>query len=194
MQAFADAVMALADAQGFVLRCEQGRILRGWALAMQGDAAESMAQVRQGLEVHQKAGLRLGQPYYLSLLAEAYGQAWQPEAGLQVLYEALMLVAETEERWWEAELIRLKGALLLQLAIPDAHQAEPCFQQALAVARGQQARSLELRAAMSLSRLWQQQGKEEAARDLLAPIYGWFSEGFATPDLQGAKALLAELT
>jgi predicted ATPase len=161
---------------------------------MQGDAAEGVVQVRQGLAVYQKNGSRLAQPYYLALLAEAYGQAGKPEAGLTVLVEALMLVSETEERWWEAEVYRLKGTLLLQLPSPDVHQAEACFQQACNVARGQQAKALELRATLSLSRLWQQQGKREAARDLLAHLYGWFTEGFDTPDLQEAKALLAELS
>jgi predicted ATPase len=162
----ADALMALAIDQGFVLRLEQGRILRGWALAMQGDVAEGVAQLRQGLAAHQDIGPKVGQPYRLSLLAEA-----------------LTLVAATEERWWEAELHRLKGALLLQLALPEVSQAEACCQQALDVARRQQAKALELRAALSLSRLWQQQGQRAAARDLLVPIYGWFTEGFDTADL-----------
>jgi predicted ATPase len=105
----------------------------------------------------------------------------------------LTLVVETEERWWEADLHRLKGALLLQLSNPDVAQAEACFQQAIAIARPQQAKALELRAALNLSRLWQQQGQRAAARDLLVPIYGWFTEGFDTPDLQEAKALLEEL-
>jgi predicted ATPase/DNA-binding winged helix-turn-helix (wHTH) protein len=189
----ADALMAFATAQGLVHRVEHGRILRGWALAMQGDAAAGVPQIRQGLTAHQDIGQRLGQPYHLSLLAEAYGQAGQPEAGLQVLAEALTLVAATEERWWEAEVYRLKGAMLLHLPIPEIHQAEACFQQALDVARGQQAKALELRAARSLSRLWQGQGKRAAARQLLAEAYGWFTEGFETPDLQEAKALLEEL-
>jgi predicted ATPase len=190
----ADALMALAHEQGFVFRLEQGRILRGWALAMQGAAAAGVAQIRQGLAAHERAGLpQLGRPSILALLAEAYGQAGRPEVGLRVLAEALTLVATTEARWWEAELHRLKGALLLELPNPDVHQAETCFQQALAVARGQQAKSLELRAAMSLSRLWQQQGQREAARELLASIYGWFTEGIDTADLQEAKALLEEL-
>jgi predicted ATPase len=127
------------------------------------------------------------------LLAEAYGQAGQPEAGLAVLTDACTLVAATEERWWEAELSRLQGALLLHLSRPDVPQAEACFQQALEVARRQQARALELRAALSLSRLRQQQNQRQAARELLAPIYGWFTEGFDTSDLQDAKALLGEL-
>jgi predicted ATPase len=194
-QAHANALMGLALEQGFALRSEQGRILRGWARAMQGDASEGIAQISQGLEAHQRlGGPALGRPFVLALLAEAYGQARRPEAGLQVLAEALTRVEATEERWWEAELYRLKGALLLQLPNPDVHQAEACFQQALSVARGQQAKALELRAALNLSRLWQRQGKHDGARELLAPIYGWFTEGFDTPDLQAAKALLAELS
>ena len=192
-QAHADALMALATAQGLVHRVAHGRILRGWALAMQGDAATGVAHIQQGLEAVQGTGLKLYRPYLLALLAEAYGQAGQPEAGLTVLAEALTLVAATEERWWEAEVYRLQGALLLQLPRPDVGQAEACFQQALDVARRQQAKALELRAALSLSRLWQQQGKRAEARQLLAPIYGWFTEGFDTADLQEAKALLEAL-
>jgi predicted ATPase len=126
-------------------------------------------------------------------LAEASGQAGQPEAGLTALAEAGTLVEATDERWWEAEVYRLQGALLLQLPLPDVGQAEACFQQALDVARRQQAKALELHAALSLARLWQDQGKRAAARQLLAEIYGWFTEGFDTPDLQETKALLNEL-
>jgi predicted ATPase len=192
-RAHADAAMTLAAAQGTALRVEQGRLLRGWALAMWGDAAGGMAQIRQGLAAIQGEGIELMRPYGLSLLAEAYGQALQAEAGLHCLAEALTLAAATEERWWEAELHRLKGALLLQLASADVGQAEACFQQALEVARGQQAKALELRAASSLSQLWQQQDKRETACALLEPICGWFTEGFTTPDLQEATALLEEL-
>jgi len=144
----------------------------------------------------------------LGLLAEAYGCVGQTEAGLTVLADALAGVARTGERLWEAELYRLKGELLLQpgdqglesgvltadagLQTRDA-EAEACFRQALDIARRQQAKSLELRAAMSLSRLWQHQGKRAAAYELLAPVYGWFTEGFDTADLQEAKALLDEL-
>jgi predicted ATPase len=124
------------------------------------------------------------------LLAEAYGWAGQPMAGLQILAEAVTLMAATEMWWSEAEMSRLQGELRLQLASPNVPQAEICFQQALAAARRQQAKSLELRAALSLSRLWLQQGQRQAARELLAPIYGWFTEGFDTSDLQEAKALL----
>jgi tetratricopeptide (TPR) repeat protein len=192
-QVYTEALMALATAQGFEHRVAQGRIMRGWVLAMQGDAAAGVAHIRQGLGAVQTIGQKLYHPYHLALLAEAYGQAGQPEAGLTCLAEALTLVEATEERWWEAELYRLQGQLLLYLPTPDAHQAEGCFRQALDVARRQQAKALELRAAMSLSRLWQQQGKRDEARQLLAEIYGWFTEAFGTPDLQEANALLEEL-
>jgi predicted ATPase/DNA-binding winged helix-turn-helix (wHTH) protein len=193
-QTHAEALMAYASQQGFTVRLEQGRILRGWALAMQGDAAEGVSQIGQGLETLERAGgPQLGRPSIFSLLAEAYGQAGQPTAGLQALVEALKLATETGECWWEAELHRLKGALLLQLPIPEVPQAEACFHQALNVARRQQAKALELRAALSLSRLWQHQGKRAQARHLLEEVYDWFTEGFDTPDLQAAQALLETL-
>jgi predicted ATPase len=194
-RAHAQALIGLAVEQGFVLRGEQGRILRGWALAMQGDAGEGIMQISQGLAAHQRVGgPELGRPSVLALLAEAYSQARQPEVGLQVLSEALTRVEATEERWWEAELYRLKGTLLFQLPIPDVPQAEACFQRALHVARSQQAKVLELRAAMSLGQLRLRQGEREAAQALLAPVYGWFTGGFDTPDLQEALALLEDLS
>ena len=193
-QAHADAVMALAEAQGFALRLEQGRMLRGWALAMRGDVATGVAHIRQGLAASQGVGPEILRLHGLALLAEAYGQAGQPEAGLTVLVEALTRVAATEAHWWEAELLRLKGALLRQRPRPEAPQADACWGQALEVAHRQQAKALELRVAMSLSQLWQQQDKRAEAHELLAPIYGWFTEGFDTADLQEAKALLEVLT
>ena len=193
-QAHADAVMALAEAQGFALRLEQGRMLRGWALAMRGDVATGMAHIRQGVAASQGVGPEILRLHWLALLAEAYGRAGQPEAGLTVLAEALTRVAATEAHWWEAEVLRLKGALLLQRPRPEVPQADACWCQALEVAHRQQAKALELRTAMSLGRLWQQQGKRAEARELLAPIYSWFTEGFDTPDLQEAKGLLEELS
>jgi predicted ATPase len=190
MQAHADTVTALAVTHGLEPSVGHGRLLRGWALAMQGHVATGMVHIQQGLAAVQETGPKMYRPYWLSLLAEAYGQAGQPEAGLEPLAEALALVAETDERWWEAELYRLQGTLRLQLPSPDIPQVEACFRQALAVARGQQAKALELRAALHLSRLWQQQGKRTEAYALLAPIYHWFTEGFDTADLQDAKALL----
>jgi predicted ATPase len=127
------------------------------------------------------------------MLAEVHRSMGQPEAGLTALSEALALVETTGERYYEAELYRLQGELLLQHAAPEVSHAETCFQQALDIARRQQAKSLELRAAMSLGRLWQQQGKRDEAQALLAPSYGWFTEGFETADLQDAKTLLDEL-
>jgi predicted ATPase len=153
--------------------------------------------------------------YYLALLAEAYGKAGQAEEGLVVLAEALAVVDKSGERFYEAELYRLKGQLTLQsrqvegkskasrsrsavtspqpLAPSTQAEAEACFHRAIKIARKQQAKSLELRAVMSLARLWQQQGKRKQARNLLAEVYGWFTEGFDTKDLQEARALLEEL-
>jgi predicted ATPase len=132
--------------------------------------------------------------YFLALLAEAYGKVGLAEEGLSVLAEALAAVDKSGERFWEAELSRLKGELLLMRPVCDEPEAEACFHQAFDIAHRQQATSLELRAALSLSRLWQRQGKRDAARQLLAEIYGWFTEGFDTADLQEAKALLEELS
>jgi predicted ATPase len=153
----AEALIAFATAQGFTHRVVQGRLLLGWALSMQGDAAAGVTHLQAGLDGLQRTGLKLYRPYFLGLLAEASGQAGQVEAGVTVVTEALTRLAATEERWWEAEVHRLRGELLLQLPLPDVGQAEVCFQQALDVARRQQAKALELRATLSLSRLWQQQ-------------------------------------
>jgi len=121
-------------------------------------------------------------------------QVGQTTEGLEVLAEALATLPKSGVLWWEAELHRLKGELLLQHAVAQPGEAEACFQQALAVARRQQAQSLELRVAMSLARLWQQQGKRAEAHQLLAEVYGWFTEGFDTADLQEAEALLEALS
>jgi predicted ATPase len=189
----AEATMALAIEQGFPYWAARGPILRGWALAAQGQRAEGLAHMQQGLAAWRATGAGLLRSYWSALLAEVYGRAGQPEVGLDLLAETLPLIDQVGERCWAAELYRLKGELLLQ-AVADARQAEACFRLALDVARRQQARAWELRAAMSLSRLWQQQGKGEEAHQLLAEVYGWFSEGFETVDLQEAKALLEALS
>ena len=150
--------------------------------------------MRQGMAAWHTTGAEVDRPYFLALQAEAYGKGDQIEEALRVLLEALALVHRFGDRYWEAELHRLKGETLLSQAMPDKGQAETCFHQALDIARSQQAKSLELRAAMSLSHLWQQQGKRAEAYQLLAETYGWFTEGFDTTDLQEARALLAELT
>jgi predicted ATPase len=133
-------------------------------------------------------------PYFLGLLADAYASSGQIEPGLAALADALARLPSGRGFFFEAELQRLRGELLLRRAAPDALQAEECFHHAQAIARRQGAKSLELRATMSLSRLWQRQGQRTAAQALLAPLYGWFTEGFETPDLQEARALLAALT
>ena len=188
--------MALATEQGFAQQVALATIGRDWALAAQGQGTEGTAQMRQDLTAHRATGAEQSRPYNLALLAEAYGSVGQPAEGLALLAEALTTVDRTGERGWEAELYRLKGELLLAQVgeSQEVSEAETCFQQALAVAQRQQAKSWELRAAMSLSRLWQHQGKRAEARELLAPVYGWFTEGFDTADLQEAKTLLDALS
>jgi predicted ATPase len=191
-QVRAEAALAMVTEQGFGHYVGQATFVRGSALAMQGQHEEGIAQMHQGLAAIRTAGHVVGDARRLARLAEAYGAGGQTADGLRLLAEALAHVERTGERYYEAEVYRVKGELLLRQAVPDAPQAEACFQQALVVARRQQARSWELRVAMSLGRLWQQQGKRTEARELLAPIYSWFTEGFDTPDLQEAKALLEE--
>jgi predicted ATPase len=201
----AEAARALGVEQGLAVIPIMGTIFRGWAQAQRsaepatrhGHREEGIAQMQQGLAAWRATGAAVFQPYGLALLAEASAQVGQIEAGLTLLAEALAMTNDKGERRWEAELYRLKGELLLhaECGVQNAAlTAEACFQQALDVARQQQAKSWELRAAMSLSRLWQRQGKSDAARQLLAPIYGWFTEGFDTADLQEARALLEELS
>jgi len=189
----AEVALSVAKEQGFPLWVAIGSLLRGWTLAQQGEAQEGVEQLTQGLIAHRATGAEIFRPYYLALLAEASGMQGEPEEGLAWLTEALMLVDTTGERWYAPELYRLKGALLLRYSSDNQAEAENCFHQAMAIAQNQQAKSLELRAAINLARLWQQQGKHQEAHDLLAPVYGWFTEGFDTPDLQDAKMLLDEL-
>jgi predicted ATPase len=188
----AEAAIALATEQGFPLWAAWGTILRGWVRAMQGQGEEGVAQVRQGITAYRATGAALLVPYYYTLLADVSTYLGHTENGLQALAEAHTLMEQHEERWWEAEVYRLRGVLLLRQ--PGTQQAEAAawLQRALDVARRQQAKSLELRAAMSLARVWQRQGKRIEAYELLAPIYNWFTEGFDTADLQEAKTLLEQ--
>jgi predicted ATPase len=194
----ADAETTVATAQSFALARATGLIMRGWAIAVQERSTEGLVQIRQGLDTYRSTGAECQRPHYLTLLAEASGLLGQPEGGLTALEEAMTLIEKTSERYYEAELHRQRGELLLLHAEGGGQNAEltaeESFQQALDVSRQQQARSFELRAAMSLARLWQRQGKRQEAYNLLAPIYGWFTEGFDTMDLQEAGALLAELS
>ena len=193
----ADTALALCTAHGFAYYWAWGTIIQGWSFVVHGQREAGLEQMRQGLAALRSTDAKRALPYYLALLAEGYGAVGQTDEGLHFLAEAFAEVATTAERRWEAELYRLQGELLLRAKgrRPKAEWTpEACFRQALAVARQQQAKTLELRAAMSMSRLWQQQGKRDEAIELLAPIYGWFTEGFDTADLQEAKALLAELS
>jgi predicted ATPase len=204
----AETAILLSTEQEFLFWLAWATILRGWAVAEGGQRAEGITQMRQGLATWQDIGVEIARPYALARLTEAYGKGGQATEGLAALSEALLAVHQTGERFHEAELHRLQGELVLQSGFrrqtsdvftPDLRrqtpdlEAEECFQQALDVARRQQAKSLELRAAMSLSRLWQRQGRQAAARQLLTQVYGWFTEGFDTADLQEAKALLEVL-
>jgi predicted ATPase/class 3 adenylate cyclase len=187
-----EALIALATEQGFTLRAAHGALVHGWTRMMQGEADGGLAQMRQALSAIRMTGAAVTQSLFLGMFADACRYTGQSEAGLHALDEALAHVAKTGERVWEAELHRLKGELLCR-HMTRQEMAETCCRQALTVSQGQGARWLELRATMSLSRLWQQQGKRQEAHDLLAPIYHWFTEGFDTADLQEARALLDEL-
>jgi predicted ATPase len=186
-------LMTFCAEKGFSQWVDMGTILHGWGLAMQGQGDAGIVLMRQGLMRSQSAGTKLGQAPVLAQLAEAYWRTGQTEAGLQALTESLAVMETTSEHWWAAETYRLKGELLLQQNIPDTLAVETCLQQARAVACRQNAKSWELRAATSLARMWQRQGKHDEARTLLAPVYNWFTEGFDTPDVLAAKGLLEVL-
>jgi predicted ATPase len=190
-----DAEIAICRDQGWPLFLALGTVQRGSALLKQGQQVEEgIAQIQQGLTAYRALGGENGLPLILSDLAEALAHLGRIEEGLAVLAEAFTVMEKNDERMYEAELYRLKGELLLSSAIAGALEAEACFHQAVAIAQRQGAKSLELRAVVSLSRLWQQQGKQEEARQRLAEIYGWFTEGFDTADLQAARILLHALS
>jgi adenylate cyclase len=190
----AEAAIALATELGFPYRLAEGKIIRGWSLAAAGEMTAGLAELREGIDAWRATGAALSRPLWLALLAEAYERSGQPGPAVPAVIEALETANETGERLFEAELHRLHGALLLQEGGTSVvERAEACFRQALAVALRQQTRLFELRAATSLARLWYDQGKRAQARDLLTPIYGWFTEGFDTQDLKDAKALLDAL-
>jgi adenylate cyclase len=212
----AEASIALSTAHDFPYWLAAGEFFRSWSLTAQGQDDNGVAQLQHVIATRQASGIENYQPYRLAMLAQARGHTGQPAAGLALVEKALAIVETGGEYGWQAELSRLKGELLLsaecgvrKVAKPMRHcvgaaqlptadavaesaelTPEECFLQALDIARNQQARSWELRAATSLARLWQQQGKHHAAHQLLAPIYHWFAEGFDTADLQAAAALL----
>jgi DNA-binding winged helix-turn-helix (wHTH) protein/predicted ATPase len=186
----AEAAMRLATDGGFSLWEAHASMLHGWALAMQGQSRIGIEQITRGLAVWHVNDQRLGQPYMLSLLAEAHGLAGQPEAGLEAVAEGLAAVEAHGLRMYESALLRVRGQLLGLM--PKAHhrEADACFERAIDIARAQGARSLELLAALGLARAWARRGRQEAARRRLAPIYDGFTEGFDTGDLRDARALL----
>jgi predicted ATPase len=193
VQAQADALLTLAMTHEFTAFVAHGTCWHGWALAMQGQGEAGMGQIHQGLATLRATRETVSQPIHLILCAEVTGHVGQVEEGLRLLADALTAFEASGRGDMLTEAHRRQGELLLRQAIPETAQAEACFQQALALARRQQAKSWELRAAMSLARLWQQQGQRAAAHGLLAPIYEWFTEGFDTADLQEAKVLLEAL-
>jgi predicted ATPase len=193
-QKCAEMVVEVATEQGFSFWIAWGNLLRGWVLADPNGDPEGLARMRQGLAEWQATDSNWDKLYFLGLLAERYGQWGQADAGIDLINEALMLVEETGERRWEAEIHRLKGQLLLRQDDSDTAEAERCFRRAMAIAQKQKAKSLELRASMSLARVLESKGNREEARTMLAEIYDWFTEGFDTPDLIDAKSLLAKLS
>jgi predicted ATPase len=188
----AEAALVLSREQGLAFRLAEATRLQGWALVEQGQGEAGIAQIRHGIAAQRTTGWRLAGHH--ALLAKACWTLGQREEGLQVVAKALAIGNSNGEGRWTAELYRLQGELLLTLASEHHAEAEAYFHQALLAARRQQAKSWELRAAKSLARLWQRQGKRVEARELLEPVYGWFTEGFDTADLQEAKALLEALT
>jgi class 3 adenylate cyclase/predicted ATPase len=185
--------VTLANEHGFAHWAAYGLILQGWAAAQRGEATTGIVRIRDGLAAGEAAGTRLHTPGYLALLAEALALAGKIEEGLAALDNALAKAAVSGERLLDAEIHRLRGELAARLPYPDPAKAEGSFHTALAIAREQGTRGYELRAATSLARLWREQGRRDEARDLLAPVYGWFTEGFDTADLKEAKALLDQL-
>jgi class 3 adenylate cyclase/predicted ATPase len=186
-------LLALADEKGAPFWKALGMMAQGAVLARTGNASDASKMLTSGITAYRSTGSTLYLPFYLSYLAHARAELGQFDDAWRCIGEAMTAVETTKEKWCEAEINRIAGEIALKSPEPDAAKAEACFERALAVARKQQAKSWELRAAMSMARLWRDQGKPQQARELLAPVYGWFTEGFDTLDLKEAKALLEEL-
>jgi predicted ATPase len=185
--------MKSASEHGFALVLAAGQILQGAAIAAGGQPADGSRQIRDGLDAYRATGARFQAPHHFAMLAEALGAEGLFEEGLEALKDAADLAETSGERYYEAEIHRLKGELLLAASPQASTEAEACFRQALDVARSQEAKSLELRAANSLACLWRTQGKSAKAHELLAEIYDWFTEGHDTADLKKAKKTLDDL-
>jgi predicted ATPase len=192
VQERADALLAISTEQSFPLQMAVANLHRGWTLSVAGETGKGKALVLEAVDAYRATGQRTWMPSFLALSAAVHERAGEPEHALRLLDEALDAADATGERMFEAELYRLRGRLLL-LSGTCTDQVETFFEKAIAVARLQGAKLWELRAIVSMARLWHNRGKSAEARELLAPIYRWFTEGFDTPDLKEAKALLEEL-
>jgi predicted ATPase len=191
--AVADELIALADEKGTMFWKAYGMVHQGCVLAQTGKASDAVQMITASIIGSQSTGSTLWTPYFLSYLARAYAELRIFDDAWRCIGEARTAMETNGERWFEVEANRIAGEITLTSPSPDAAKAEAYFDSALSVARARQAKSWQLRAAMSMARLWRDQGKRGEARDLLAPVYGWFTEGFDTLDLKEAKALLAEL-
>jgi predicted ATPase len=189
----ANELVTLADKTGALVWRDQGMIYQGCVLAVTGKASEAVDMISSGLSARRSTGATVTVPSFLSYLAIGYAELGQFDNAWRCVDEAIATIQTTKERWFEAELHRVAGELALKSAEPDRAKASCHFEKALAVARDQQAKSWELRAAVSIARLWRDQGREDEARTLVASAYDWFTEGFDTRDLREAKALLGEL-
>jgi predicted ATPase len=185
-----DELVALADERGKAL----GTLVRGRVFALTGKASDAVRAITSGTTLLRSTGANLYEPWHLWHLAMAYADLGQPDDARRCIGDAIDKVERSKEKWCEAEVHRIAGEISLKSAEHDAAKAVAYFERALEVARQQQAKSWELRAAMSLARLWRDQGNVQQARDLLDPVYGWFTEGFDTRDLKEAKAMVDELT
>jgi predicted ATPase len=189
----ADELVALADEKGTSFWKAQGMSVQGCTLALTGKAADAVQIIASGIDAWRSTGSTFWMPLYLTYLAIAYVELGELESAWLSIDEAMTAAETTKERWYEADIYRMAGEIALLAPQPDATKAETYFERALGIARTQQAKSWELRAAMSMARLLLHQGKRQRARDCLAPVYGWFTEGFDTHDLKQAKALLDAL-
>jgi predicted ATPase len=187
-----DELLAVTTERGFAHWGAQANIYQGWVKVKHGDVTEGISFLRSGSTAYRTTGAQGNMPYHLALLVAAYEIAGRFEEALPLLDDALQVVESTSERWLEAELYRLKGQLLLRQGHSEA--TEELYCKALTIAQEQEAKLWELRAAVSLARLRREQDRHAEAHDLLPPVYGWFTEGFDTPDLKEAKALLDELS
>jgi predicted ATPase len=191
VQELEDLRFTFATEHGFALFLGLGEVFRGWLQVEAGHGDEGLARIRRGLAAYAGVGAVLGTPTFLATLARVCERLGRVEEGLAAVAEAEALSERTGMTYWDAEIQRLRGTLLLRSdAESQTAAAESCFLRALAIARRQDAKAFELRAATSLARLWQRQRKRMQARALLSEVYDWFTEGFATPDLVAAQTLL----